>query len=133
VEDLAEEVSTVDEQRAGERVDDDQEQLTIVVERGPDGRVVRLSGELDVVSVGRLRTVLDQLLLGSGQLVVDLRGLSFIDSAGLGALVRAHRKARVLQGQLTCLCLPDSQASKLFRITGLHRVLRIEAGVDGLD
>jgi anti-sigma B factor antagonist len=106
-------------------------QLTIEVVRLVDVPVVRLAGELDVLSVGRLREVLDQLLLAGGPVVVDLRGLAFIDSAGLGALVRAHKKARVLRGQLTCLYLPDSQPSMLFRITGMHRVLRVSASLDG--
>lgn len=123
----------VDEQQAGDRVEADQqgEQLTVEVLHSGQVPVVRLAGELDVVSVGRVRAVLDQLLLRSGPVVVDLRDLTFIDSAGLGALVRAHRKARVLQGQLTCVCLPDSQASKLFRITGLHRVLRLSDTLEG--
>jgi hypothetical protein len=45
--------------------------------------------------------------------------------------VRAHKKARVLQRPLTCVCLPESQANRLFRITGMHRVLRIRPSIDG--
>ncbi|GAB7003071.1 hypothetical protein JCM18899A_05420 [Nocardioides sp. AN3] len=107
-----------------------EEQLTIDIDRSDGVPVVRVLGELDLVSVGRLRAVLDELLLGSGPVIVDLRELAFIDSAGLGALVRAHKKARVLRGSVTCLCLPNSQVAGLFRITGLHRVLRVAATVE---
>jgi anti-sigma B factor antagonist len=106
------------------------EQLTIEVERSPDVAVVRLVGELDVMTVGRLRAALDQLLLGVEPVVVDLRDLTFIDSAGLGALVRAHKKARVLQGRLTFVLSPDSHANRLLRLTGLHRVLRVVETVE---
>jgi anti-sigma B factor antagonist len=107
------------------------QRLAVAVERFADIPIVRLAGELDVVSVGRLRAVIDELLLGSGSVVIDLRGLTFIDSAGLGALVRAHKKTRVLQGELTCVCLPESHAGRLIRITGLDRVLRISASLEG--
>jgi anti-sigma B factor antagonist len=111
-------VSPADEVKAGEP-------LTIEVEYAGRVPVVRLHGELDIVSAGSFRAALDELILDGGPVVVDLRELAFIDSAGLGALVRAHKKARVLQGSLVCVCVPDGQAASLFRLTGLHRVLRV--------
>jgi anti-sigma B factor antagonist len=116
-------VSRADEAKAGDP-------LTIEVQHAGPVPVVRLTGELDLVSAGSFRAALDELILDGGRVVVDLRDLDFIDSAGLGALVRAHKKARVLQGSLVCVCDPDGQAASLFRLTGLHRVLRVSPTVE---
>jgi len=52
---------------------------------------LRLRGELDMASSPRLVEVLHQVQHGDAQeIVIDLRGLSFLDSMGLSALVEAH-------------------------------------------
>ena len=45
-------------------------------------------GELDLATVGTLQAALDGIE-GAGRLVLDLRGLSFLDSTGLRLLVRS--------------------------------------------
>ena len=53
--------------------------------------VLRLYGELDMAAAPALRTVLHEVQHGgSSEVVVDLRGLSFLDSMGLSALMEAH-------------------------------------------
>src|SRR4051794_14495139 len=57
--------------------------------------ILAASGELDMASVGALRTALDELLsTGWTSIVLDLRELTFIGSTGLSLLLEAERAAR---------------------------------------
>jgi anti-anti-sigma factor len=53
-------------------------------------------------------------------LVVDLQGVSFLDSTGLSALVAAHRRAHSLGVDLR-LTSPTAGPSKAFQVTGLDK------------
>ncbi|MET0609410.1 MAG: STAS domain-containing protein [Gaiellaceae bacterium] len=59
--------------------------------------LVALRGELDLVTVSKVAEVLDGLQLhaeGVRHLVLDLRGLTFIDSSGLHEIIRQNEFAR---------------------------------------
>lgn len=92
--------------------------------------VVTLAGELDVYTVSSLRATLDDLLVdGASPVVVDLTDLTFMDSSGLGALVAAHKKARVLKGALKVVC-HEGVIMRLLSVTGLVRVLQLVPSVE---
>src|SRR4051794_30364968 len=60
-----------------------------------DARVrVTVAGELDLATVDQLRTALERAEADARELVIDLRGLEFLDSTGLGELMAAQRRAR---------------------------------------
>lgn len=83
--------------------------------------VIELRGELDMLTAPDFRTCLDAAIEAtSGDVVVDLAGVDFIDSSGLTELVAAHRSLRDRGRQLHL----DSVAP---RVT---RVLQI-SGLDG--
>ena len=87
--------------------------------------VVTPVGELDLSNVGRLRDVLNELYLRAGtQVVVDLDQITFIDSAGLGALIGARRRAYAVNGSLTLVCTQE-RILRLLAITRLDRVFEI--------
>ena len=72
--------------------------------------MVRCVGEIDVATVPGLRDRIARLQIdGPPHLVVDLTGVTFIDSLGLGALIGAHKRARVLQGSLAIVASPASE------------------------
>lgn len=61
--------------------------------------VVGVTGELDVAGAPTLRdTLLALLNRGASSLVVDLRGVTFIDSTGVGSLLRIHHRQSLLGG-----------------------------------
>lgn len=62
-----------------------------MVQVGPDGAVVA-RGEIDVASVSDFERVLFSVADGTGPVVVDLVGVSFIDSSGMNALVRCYKR-----------------------------------------
>lgn len=98
------------------------------------GTVVTLTGELDVASSPILEAELGRLS-DAALVVVDLRGLSFIDSTGLGVLVRAHQVARA-QGHRFGLVRTAQggrgQVSRLLTLTGLDEELLIGDSVEQL-
>ena len=84
-----------------------------------ENAVVSATGEIDVYQAPRLREVLDALPTeATGALVIDLSGVSYIDSTGLGTLVAA-RKQRVSEGSTVRFVCPDPSLRKVFEITGL--------------
>ena len=104
------------------------ELFAVEVQRRGDAAVVQPRGELDLASVETLRAALDGV--GSaGRLVLDLRGLVFIDSTGLHLLVELHQCAQRDGVELT-LVAPEAPVDRPIRLCGLDAVLPFEATVD---
>src|SRR4051794_9985940 len=105
----------------------DDEPILAVTDEILDGaRVLRCVGEIDVASAPGLRArIADLQVEGPPRLVIDLTGVTFIDSLGLGALIGAHKRARVLQGAL--VIVPSDAASRVLAATALDRVFEIRA------
>jgi anti-anti-sigma factor len=108
------------------------EQFSVTVDHRDGVTVVWMTGELDIFSVSALRECLDEVVVdavGRTNLVVDLTGLTFMDSSGLGALVRTHKQVRVLRGSFGVVCCADP-VLRLLKITGLTHVLRVADTLD---
>jgi anti-sigma B factor antagonist len=88
--------------------------------------VLEVRGEVDVHSATQLRDRLLPLVAAGHPVVVDLTGLSFLDSTGLGVLVAARNQAQEAGAELRLVCTSDRML-KLFRITGLDAVFEIYA------
>ena len=88
-----------------------------------------VSGEVDVSSAPALRDGLTELIAKGTSVVVDLTGVGFLDSTGLGALVAARKAAEDLGVQLPLVCSSE-RILKLFTITGLDGVFTICGSVD---
>jgi anti-sigma B factor antagonist len=52
--------------------------------------------------------------------VVDLSGVTFMDSTGLSVLVGALKRLRLMDGRLTVVA-PDDDLRRIFEVTGLDR------------
>jgi anti-sigma B factor antagonist len=114
---------------AAERVD--LELFTVGVQRREDVAIVTPRGELDLATVEALEVALDRI--GSAaRLVLDLRGLSFIDSTGLHLLVALHRRAKA-EGFELVMAAPAAPVDRAIKVCGLDRVLPLVAAVDGVD
>jgi anti-anti-sigma factor len=98
------------------------EALTIEVRHEPGNAIVTAAGEIDISSVTLLRERLFALAASSRYLVIDLDQVTFIDSAGLSALVGAANRAAAHGGSLNVVCARP-KIRKLFRLTGLDRRL----------
>jgi len=92
--------------------------------------VVAVGGEIDVYTAPKLRERLVELInSGHYHLVINLEGVDFLDSTGLGVLVGALKRVRSHQGSLRLVCTQE-RLLKIFRITGLAKVFPIYDTVD---
>lgn len=92
--------------------------------------VVSVYGELDVASAPALREQLIELVSeGAHLLVLDLEGLDFLDSTGLGAIISALKRARTNGGDLRLVCT-QSRIRRLFEITALDKAFPLFPSLD---
>lgn len=92
--------------------------------------VLAVSGEVDVATAPRLRERLIELVnSGRHRIVVDLSGVEFLDSTGLGVLVGALKRVRTHDGELALVCA-EPRILKVFEITGLTKVFTMFGSVD---
>jgi anti-sigma B factor antagonist len=95
-----------------------------------DRTIVEVGGEIDVYTAPKLREQLVELVNdGSYHLVVDMEGVDFLDSTGLGVLVGGLKRVRAHEGSLRLVCNQE-RILKIFRITGLTKVFPIHGSVD---
>jgi anti-anti-sigma factor len=100
----------------------------VEVQRRDGVAIVQPRGELDLVTVETLRAALDGI--GSAErLVLDLSGLSFMDSTGLQLLVALHQRAQRDGFQLT-LVAPTAPVDRAIQLCGLDQELPFVAAVD---
>jgi anti-sigma B factor antagonist len=99
--------------------------LRIAVDREPGCAVCRLSGDLDAASAARVRAVLGEQLDEGCDAVIDLSGLGFIDSSGLGVLVGALKRFQAAGHTLT-LRSPTSSLQRVLAMTGLADAFTVE-------
>jgi anti-sigma B factor antagonist len=87
-------------------------------------------GEVDVYTAPRLRERLVELASeGHYKIVVDLEGVDFLDSTGLGVLVGGLKRLRSHDGDLFLVCT-QHRILKVFEITGLTKVFSIFDSVE---
>ncbi len=104
--------------------------LTIEVRPERGYVMVAVAGEVDIATVTRLRERLFELAASGRTLVVDLDQVSFIDSAGLAALVGAARRAAAHGASLQAVCARP-RTRQLFRLTGLDGRVPLARTLDG--
>ena len=83
--------------------------------------VVGVSGEIDIASAPKLREeLLGALRRHGARLALDLDGVTFMDCAGINALLAARRHAR-LEGGWVRVARASRRARKILMLTGLQR------------
>jgi anti-anti-sigma factor len=82
------------------------------------------SGELDLASATHFSQTLDEALERSLLVIIDLRAVTFIDSAGLHAIVAADNRAQH-NGHRLMLIRGSEHVARLFELVGLTSRLRI--------
>lgn len=87
-----------------------------LVNGDPDSACVHVAGELDTVTAPELEVALRDALLLARLVVLDLRDVAFIDSAGVHAIVNANVRARALARRLVVL-RGHADVDRIFTLT----------------
>ncbi len=97
-----------------------------VVPSGPV-TVVMPKGDLDMAVAEQLKGKLTELIdQGQRRLVLDLGAVAYIDSAGLGTLVAAMKRARGAGGDIK-LCALQPDVRSIFAMTRLNKVMEVHS------
>jgi anti-sigma B factor antagonist len=104
--------------------------LHLAVEDHDDHVLVRAQGELDLSSAGRVTAAVKEAFAhGRGSVLVDLSGVTFVDSTGLTALVRIHREAEA-RGTYVAVVAPSRSVRRVLDLLGLGDVLHVHNTVE---
>ena len=99
--------------------------LDVAVAEQGGWRVVTARGQVDVATAPQLRQVLqEQQYEPARRLVLELSGVEFLDSFGLGVLVGGLRRARTSGGRLV-LAGASSRITRVLEVTGLDGVFEL--------
>jgi len=91
----------------------------------PDAAILELGGEVDLLTAARLAGGLDgEIRHGDRDVVVDLRDVEFIDSAGLHVLLGAQRRL-ARQGRALGIICPPGPVLRVFELSRLLDTLDI--------
>jgi anti-sigma B factor antagonist len=86
--------------------------------------VVEVSGKLTSLESGALSNSIAQLLKeGRKQILLNLRGLTYLDSSGIGELVRTYLSVIKRDGEMKVVGLTD-KAEEILKITKLYQVFQ---------
>ena len=98
--------------------------MKLNVERMGDVAVFRLSGQMTIGEgdIQFRQAVTEQLMRGDKKLLIDMKGLKYLDSAGLGEMVRAFTTVRKAGGSMRLLHLLDKARE-------VRHVLSVAAGL----
>lgn len=95
--------------------------------------VITLTGEMDCMERESLDKLRESAALGRN-CVIDLRGLGFIDSTGLGCLMAMYKRLKETDLKFRLVVQPTGPLRRILQITGLDRVFvlaeTIEAAIE---
>jgi anti-anti-sigma factor len=105
-----------------------EESLTYVVERLDGCVVLRVDGEMDLANGPQLAANLRRLV-EDDHVVCDLRGVTFMDSSGLNALIAGHNHAHNCRTSFR-IAGAGQAVTQVLHVTGMDRYLILHASVE---
>lgn len=92
--------------------------MDVMAELVGDIHVVILNGDLDVSNVHEFKNFVIPMLTSPIKIVIDLSGVPFIDSSGMGAIIACWRMAASVGGKVKICCLskPVRESLELIRL-----------------
>jgi anti-sigma B factor antagonist len=106
--------------------------MRLSIEKMADETVVRLSGRITSETSGELQSTIRSLIPETKRIELDMTGVDYIDSSGIGALVSVYLSASRSRCGLE-LTNPQPRIRDLFEISRLTAVFESCGGYRGLD
>jgi anti-sigma B factor antagonist len=98
--------------------------MTIEIKRNADETIIELAGRLDTTTAPALDKTINNDIGDTKNLVLDLKGLEYISSAGLRVLLAAQKKMQKIGSmKLRSVC---EEVMEVFEMTGFADILTIE-------
>ena len=100
--------------------------MDIQVESHRNSQIVRINGKLTSECGSELRQRLNTVLARQGiqEVIVDLKGVPFIDSSGVGEILRLFKRVRGIEGQVV-LMNPNKKLRDLFLMYKFDRFMKV--------
>lgn len=91
-----------------------------------DYLVIRAEGEFDVHAADEFKKTIDEALgtCGARNLALSLKGITFIDSSGIGAILSRYKRIQQLGGEVIVMNL-QPQVARVMELSGLFRLLKV--------
>jgi anti-sigma B factor antagonist len=107
--------------------------VSLTTRPGRGCTVVQVAGELDMASAPDLRAGLKQAVDNGGDtIVLDLAGVRFIDSSGLGMIVLTYKELQLRAGRL-CLAAVQPFVLKVLALTSVDSLVSIYDSVEAAE
>ena len=98
--------------------------MTIEIKKNAEATIVEVAGRLDTVTASSLDKTINEDIGDAKNLVLDLKGLEYISSAGLRVLLGAQKKMQKIGSmKVTNVC---EEVMEVFEMTGFADILTIE-------
>ena len=98
--------------------------MTIEIKRNAEETVIKLAGRLDTTTAPALDKTINEDVANVKNLVLDLKELEYISSAGLRVLLGAQKKMQKIGSmKVTNVC---EAVMEVFEMTGFADILTIE-------
>ena len=98
--------------------------MTIEIKRNSSGIVIELAGRLDTTTAPAFDKTINEDIGDTKNLVIDIKGLEYISSAGLRVLLGAQKKMQKI-GSMKVINVTDA-VMEVFDMTGFTDILTIE-------
>ena len=106
--------------------------MQIATTPGSNRYLITVTGEVDLATSPELDTaIIAAIDAAAASVVIDLSDVSFMDSSGLGVIVRALKRCREAENDLD-LVITNERVLKVFGITGLDQVIPIHASIQDI-
>lgn len=106
--------------------------LSVATELRGDIALISAAGEVDAHTAPELRSALDAVISPGAKVVVDLTGVTFLDSTGLGVFVVSLKHLREVDGTLDVV-ITSPRVLKVFTLTGLDVLIPIHESLSNVD
>ena len=98
--------------------------MTIEIKRNAEETLIKLEGRLDTTTAPALDKTINNDVEGTTKLVLDLKSLEYISSAGLRVLLSAQKRMQKSGSmKVTNVC---EEVMEVFEMTGFADILTIE-------
>ena len=98
--------------------------MTMEIKKNAEAAVIEIAGRLDTTSAPALEKAINEDIVDTKNLVLDLKGVQYISSAGLRVLLGAQKKMQKI-GSMKVVNVCES-VMEVFEMTGFADILTIE-------